>query len=383
MSRSDQQLSQLQRTYFTINDDEAAKIALQLPSGNTSWSNIPASNGFKNITQFKNPVDTSAIASNNGRVHTENRNIIQYQNPVRTDDPYDSRTQNALVNLTKERTNNTPQVNELKSRVIVSQLSIDSKFRQNYFETSPSDYTIHLSTPLQNVISMRLASLELPNVSHVVSATQGMNSFKITKNNTTTSIAVASGNYDSWKLASDLNNIDGGKLDNLGFQCYIDEKSLRTTIKTKDNTNFSLDFSNPINPRAPPMKSLGWLLGFRNKMYQGASTYTSEAAIDLAGSKYFFLCVEDFNSSVHDVVTVVYENSFMQNNILARIPMREGKGVVLFDDCTDKITKKRHYFGPVDINKLRVRLVDEFGDNVDLVGTDYSLALEFHILYEK
>ena len=159
MSRSDQQLSQLQRTYFTINDDEAAKIALQLPSGNTSWSNIPASNGFKNITQFKNPVETSAIASNNGRVHTENRNVIQYQNPVRTDDPYDSRTQNALVNLTKERTNNTPQVNELKSRVIVSQLSIDSKFRQNYFETSPSDYTIHLSTPLQNVISMRLASL--------------------------------------------------------------------------------------------------------------------------------------------------------------------------------------------------------------------------------
>ena len=63
--------------------------------------------------------------------------------------------------------------------------------------------------------------------------------------------------------------------------------------------------------------------------------------------------------------------------------MREGKGVVLFDDCTDKITKKRHYFGPVDINKLRVRIVDEFGDNVDLIGTDYSLALEFHILYEK
>ena len=53
---------------------------------------------------------------------------------------------------------------------------------------------------------MRLASLELPNVSHVVSATQGMNSFKITKNNTTTSIEIASGNYDSWKLASELND---------------------------------------------------------------------------------------------------------------------------------------------------------------------------------
>ena len=39
--------------------------------------------------------------------------------------------------------------------------------------------------------------------------------------------------------------------------------------------------------------------------------------------------------------------------------MREGKGVVLFDDCTDKITKKRHYFGPVNIDKLHIKLMDD------------------------
>ena len=125
------------------------------------------------------------------------------------------------------------------------------------------------------------------------------------------------------------------------------------------------------------------MLGFRNKTYEGAHSYTSEATIDLAGSKYFFLCINDFQSSVHDVVTVLYENSFMQNNILARVPMREGKGVVLFDDCTDKITKKRHYFGPVDINKLDIKLLDEFGESLDLLGNDFSFALEFQILYEK
>ena len=131
------------------------------------------------------------------------------------------------------------------------------------------------------------------------------------------------------------------------------------------------------------MKTLGWMLGFRNKIYEGGNCYTSEATVDLAGSKYFFLSINDFQSSVHDVVTVLYENSFMQNNILARIPMREGKGVVLFDDCTDKITKKRHYFGPVDINKLDIRLLDEFGEPIDMLGNDFSFALEFQILYEK
>ena len=128
------------------------------------------------------------------------------------------------------------------------------------------------------------------------------------------------------------------------------------------------------------MRTLGCLLGFRNRKYEGHTEYISEGAVDMAGSKYF---INDFNQSVHDVVTAVYENSFMRNNIIARIPMREGKGVVLFDDCTDKITKKRHYFGPVNINKLHIKVIDEFGMPIDLLAADYSLALEFQILYEK
>ena len=71
---------------------------------------------------------------------------------------------------------------------------------------------------------------------------------------------------------------------------------------------------------------------FRSKIYEGSNTYTSEAAIDLAGTRYMFLVVNDFNQSVHDVVTVLYENSFMSDNILARLVMREGKGVIMFDD---------------------------------------------------
>ena len=161
---------------------------------------------------------------------------------------------------------------------------------------------------------------------------------------------------------------------------------MRTTITNadpNDTTHFELDFTNPVDANSPPMKTLGWLLGFRNRKYEGSHIYQSEAAVDLAGSKYFFLAINDFNPCVHDVVTVLYENSFLQDNILARIPMREGKGVVLFDDCTDKITKKRHYFGPVNIDKLHIKLMDEYGMPIDLLGMDYSFALEFQILYEK
>ena len=377
---SDQKLSQLQRTFFKIDDSEANNMNQFIPSSNFS---IPFANNSNHFTKFNNPKNLNAIAKNNGKIHNTNRNIIKYQQPLKTEDEQDSRMQNALIDIASERTNNTPQVNELKNRIIVSQLSIDSKFRKNYFSTSASDFNVDLTTPLKNVISMRLASLELPNVSHSVSSKNGTNAFKITKNATTTNIIVPSGNYEGWLLASSINDISGGQLDFLGFNCYIDEKSLKTTISSTDYSEFKLDFSNFVDPHAAPMKSLGWMLGFRNKIYEGAHSYTSEATIDLAGSKYFFLSINDFQSSVHDVVTVLYENSFMQNNILARIPMREGKGVVLFDDCTDKITKKRHYFGPVDINKLDIKLLDEFGEPIDLLRNDFSFALEFQILYEK
>ena len=63
--------------------------------------------------------------------------------------------------------------------------------------------------------------------------------------------------------------------------------------------------------------------------------------------------------------------------------MREGKGAILFDDQSDQITKKRQYFGTVNIDKLQLSLIDEYGTIIDLNGNDYSLALEFDVLYEK
>ena len=45
-------------------------------------------------------------------------------------------------------------VNDLKRNIVTSQLSIDTKFRKNYFTTKSTNFTINLATPLKNVISM-------------------------------------------------------------------------------------------------------------------------------------------------------------------------------------------------------------------------------------
>lgn len=281
-------------------------------------------------------------------------------------------------------------VNDLKRNIITSQLSIDTKFRKNYFSSKSSNFTINLATPLKNVISMKMSSMEIANIQHAISETLGTNGFKATKipssgASITATIKVPSGNYNTTSLESKLvgTNTDVNTLAYVDTIISIDSNTMRATISTTSGNKLELNFQNLVHQNAPPMKSLGWMLGFRKRHYKGQQSYTGEGTVDLAGCKYIFLCIDDFKNTTQDVCTILYENSFLRRHILARIPMREGKGAVLFDDPSDKITKKRHYFGPVNIDKLHIQLIDEYGMEIDMNYNDYSFALEFDILYEK
>ena len=44
---------------------------------------------------------------------------------------------------------------------------------------------------------------------------------------------------------------------------------------------------------------------------------------------------------------------------------------------------KRSYFGPVDIMKLRIRLLDEFGREIDLNNGDFSFTIRVEQLYDS
>ena len=44
--------------------------------------------------------------------------------------------------------------------------------------------------------------------------------------------------------------------------------------------------------------------------------------------------------------------------------------------------KKRFYFGPVDISRLQLQILDEFGRILDLNNMDYSMALNLVCLYD-
>ena len=337
-------------------------------------------------------------------------------------------------------------INTYKRRVIKRQLSFDTKFRPNYFKSSPANFKMVLATPLKNVIAMRLISLEFPNVVYDIDATLGTNEFSVIyhpdndtdfggvgdtdaaaeerrnrykikqvgrkvggvggqtdaiKENTGNAIGdttmgweakykLPSGNYQSNTVIAALNNFITD--DKIVFS--IDTKTGRTVISTDisgsgiagdldADATFDLDFTNTVEPNIPMTKNLGWKLGFRQLKYSGSTTYISEAPVDLGGQKVLFFCIDDYRTNVCENVSIVYENSFMNRNIMARIPLRQGKFVVVYDDGSDNIRKSREYFGPVKIDKLHFVLMDEYGIEVRQGYSDFSFGLEFDILYEK
>jgi hypothetical protein len=46
------------------------------------------------------------------------------------------------------------------------------------------------------------------------------------------------------------------------------------------------------------------------------------------------------------------------------------------------VSEPRKYFGPVDIQKLRIRIYDDHGRILNMNNSNYSFCLDFKLLYD-
>lgn len=325
--------------------------------------------------------------------------------------------------------------NKHETKKIITHLSIDTKFRKNYLFQKSTDFYIDLPVALKNILSMRLESFEINNTVYNISESKKTNKFYIKKTggsiNGELVIIIPDGNYTETTLSNYLNNSSASNLLNsIGVKIMFDTSTRKTTFKSIDltgndepNADLTLSFdyeskcgesnieksqkqfkeapernlnsrvkcktkikcpegSNKTEKRITTT-SLGWLLGFRKEVYENKSFITSECFFDFNILKYMFLCVNDFQKSLHEVVKIVYDNSFLEKNILARIPMSVNLNEKLFIFHETDTFRKRNYFGPVTIKRMHIQLIDEYGQKIDLNGGDFSFNLEFEVLYER
>jgi len=164
------------------------------------------------------------------------------------------------------------------------------------------------------------------------------------------------------------------------FIVIAHEESKKITIKNTKNEfciNFLKDIeSNDFNG------TLGWIMGFREKEYSGCKSYTSEAVYNSVATDYLFFVLNDFNHSQSQNIVAMYSENYIGSNILAMIPLTSKYFHITFSNGSDLIEKKREYFGPVNIKKIKIELRDQYGELINLNSMDFSFSLELELVYD-
>ena len=98
-------------------------------------------------------------------------------------------------------------INPLKRKTNRQFLNIDTRFRENYYGSSSTNYTMTLPIIFNDILTMQLLSLELPTSYYVISKQAGNNFFTIiVEGENPTVIEIPSGNYSTTGILTYLND---------------------------------------------------------------------------------------------------------------------------------------------------------------------------------
>jgi hypothetical protein len=372
-------------------------------------------------------------------------------------------------------------------------VNLDSQFRQitSGVESSSTDYTLDLSDPLTNVLSIRMYSYQIPYCWYVIDTVYGNTCFWITATKDgvvyNVPVTVPPGNYTPTQFTETLNtilnglfppspadpyvvyNTNNGKLTlNLYGGAYpgltIDGTSIippfdidETTIITFFDYTAQLQCeTNCVNKSFYLNQTLGWIMGFRAPFVNvNPSGNTGVGIVDLNGTKYLILVIDDYNqnhvnnglvsiteysnvlklpsyyspdlpftclsATPNDGINSEYTktqimlpsaprtltnsqlytineiNRNRNNNtnhrakaptstdILAMIPIKPtglSTGSLIIEFSGSLQDNIRTYFGPVNIDRMRVKLLNDKGNVLNMNGADWCVTLICDCLYQ-
>jgi hypothetical protein len=293
--------------------------------------------------------------------------------------------------------------NDLKKRI----LNVDSRFRSDQ-SSSATDYSYRLVHPYKNIIRIRVASVEIPNVFYTFTCKNNkfiLKAYDINGILHSITITIKEGNYTSDQLIEYIQNeLDIKVRDGFGIFMTITIDPINgkitfthngvssipvstLTVPTVSAREFALDFcSCSCNVCTTRLKKstyygLGQNLGFFTKYVKATITKPSiypplqaycipaPGCLDVVGIPYMFLCVNDF-------YTVEQKTSDNYFQALAKVIIREDKYMVIYDDGGSFLSNEIIFTSPVDLSVLKVQLLDPYGDIVHLCGLNFTFSLE-------
>jgi hypothetical protein len=307
-------------------------------------------------------------------------------------------------------------LNPLNTRVITKTLNIDTRFRDNLYATQSSDFTMSIPNKFNKVVSMQLSSIELPIVFYNISESFGnnylyiqvnYNSFNFTTTGLTEEkfLIIPDGNYNSQGLIQTINKLLS-PIDCCGNILYPDKilSYIRLSLDIDSNNSgtgkvsikpieshkqfinsITLDFSknrNGITDTTSILTKIGWNLGFIKPKYEGCTFYIADTIFEMSTIRYIYLAIDDFNNNANNQFISIFNKSILNPNILARISIKGASFDSIKENNYSIITEPRQYFGPVDIQRLRIQIYDEYGRILNMNNSNYSFCLDFKLMYD-
>ena len=362
-----------------------------------------------------------------------NYDIIQSQNQL--SGANHAVTTDKIVPVVNTFTNPFPDgvINPLEKRYFTKVICVDSIFRPNYQLSDSNNFQWALPQSEHRVVSMKLVSIELPIMWYEISETNNNNIFYIELKNMSSysdsiqKIEIPSGNYNNTQFETTLNNL----LINIGngleyLMVSISSITTKTIIRAKsvDDPNSISPFDITSSHYSPTFefhlifdkhlpkdckikdrdilfqKTIGWFLGFRKTNYtvsknhkyvdsaaSGGSEITYEGVIESESSygsgrnTYIYIAVDDYNkNTLTQTISSNVGDVFIGNDILGRISIENSANEIMINQ-SDKIFRQRDYLGPITLRKMNIRLLNRFGDPIDINNNDFSMALELTVLY--
>uniref|UniRef100_A0A6C0L063 Uncharacterized protein n=1 Tax=viral metagenome TaxID=1070528 RepID=A0A6C0L063_9ZZZZ len=313
-------------------------------------------------------------------------------------------------------------------------LTVDSRFRTNYKGTLSTDYSINLPYMINNVTELRLSDVEFPATFYPFQENFENNyiwlKYTFTYDTDTTNnisryiyFYVTPANYYQSNLLEDMQAVidaenvpltithnlnfdnDGGIGNGTGTITFeytgdsdnsvvINDLELNFNASRILNSDSNYNVSHFIESGDPKIdkyynaespinyrQRMGWMLGFRESLYTGSTSHTSEGQLDVIGPRYIYLLVNDFNTSSNVNFFSNNETNLLADDILGRISLKTYAFSVQSQNDFVVYGEPRYFFGLVNIDKLQIKVIDEYGRTLDLNGMDFSFTIQMTVKY--
>jgi hypothetical protein len=345
--------------------------------------------------------------------------------------------QSTINTLTTTINENTSQLNPLymssssksKNLFVEKVITIDTRFRPNYSNNNGTNFIYSIPQPITNITKMDLISIEIPQVYCIMSDYYQNSSFMLKIDDIEHMINLPNiyllnhGFRDYLKLIKLCNIVFQKHTDNLVNKCsfvlpeieddnitliqiifFVFDTTGLDTDKIPKNIQLHFEKTSETSTGVRDIRSkLGWMIGFRKPIvelktmdemehifdldltlnkdsFKDKLFIRADVPLQLTSSKYLYLIVDDFNSNkmenfIIDEITLkgCDANVSLGGNVLAKILFDSGSEFY----TVDRLVKiQRQYTGPIDIQKLKISLIDEFGRIVDLNNIDWSFSIK-------